>query len=106
MYPYPSGDLHTGHWYAFAVPDATSALSSVCVATTCCSPSASTLFGLPAENAAIQHHIHPYQWTMANIERMRRQFGQMGAMFDWSRGDRYLPAGVLPLEPVVFPGVL
>ena len=42
-------------------------------------------FGLPAENAAILHHIHPYQWTMSNIDRMRRQFGQMGAMFDWSR---------------------
>ena len=42
-------------------------------------------FGLPAENAAIRNGIHPYRWTMANIDRMRRQFRQMGAMFDWSR---------------------
>jgi leucyl-tRNA synthetase len=42
-------------------------------------------FGLPAENAAIKHGIHPYQWTMANIERMRKQLKSMGAMFDWER---------------------
>jgi len=42
-------------------------------------------FGLPAENAAIQHAIHPYTWTMSNIDRMRRQLKSMGAMFDWER---------------------
>ncbi|MDR7462909.1 MAG: leucine--tRNA ligase, partial [Armatimonadota bacterium] len=42
-------------------------------------------FGLPAENAAIKHGIHPKTWTLGNIERMRRQLRSMGAMFDWSR---------------------
>ena len=42
-------------------------------------------FGLPAENAAIRNNIHPFKWTMANIDRMRDQAKRMGAMFDWSR---------------------
>ncbi|MCL0076604.1 leucine--tRNA ligase, partial [Dehalococcoidia bacterium] len=42
-------------------------------------------FGLPAENAAIDRGIHPYTWTMKNVENMRRQFRSMGAMYDWSR---------------------
>ncbi|HRE29744.1 MAG TPA: class I tRNA ligase family protein, partial [Anaerolineales bacterium] len=42
-------------------------------------------FGLPAENAAVQRNIHPAKWTLANIERMRKQLRSMGAMFDWKR---------------------
>jgi leucyl-tRNA synthetase len=42
-------------------------------------------FGLPAENAAIEHNVHPARWTYANIERMRQQLKRMGAMFDWER---------------------
>jgi leucyl-tRNA synthetase len=42
-------------------------------------------FGLPAENAAIERGIHPYTWTMANIDRMRRQLRSMGAIWDWER---------------------
>jgi hypothetical protein len=42
-------------------------------------------FGLPAENAAIKRHIHPKDWTYANIARMRKQLKTMGAMFDWRR---------------------
>ena len=49
-------------------------------------------FGLPAENAAIRNGIHPYRWTIANIDRMRRQFRQMGTMFDWTRESGHLPA--------------
>jgi leucyl-tRNA synthetase len=40
-------------------------------------------FGLPAENAAINRGIHPYRWTMSNIENMRGQIRQMGTMFDF-----------------------
>jgi leucyl-tRNA synthetase len=40
-------------------------------------------FGLPAENAAIRHEIHPFTWTMSNIDNMRRQFRTMGATFSW-----------------------
>ena len=42
-------------------------------------------FGLPAENAAIKHDIHPKEWTYKNIENMRKQMRSMGAMFDWRR---------------------
>jgi leucyl-tRNA synthetase len=42
-------------------------------------------FGLPAENAAIKHGIHPYIWTMDNVENMRRQLRSIGAIYDWSR---------------------
>jgi len=42
-------------------------------------------FGLPAENAAIKHNIHPKQWTYKNIENMRKQMKSMGTMFDWRR---------------------
>jgi leucyl-tRNA synthetase len=84
MYPYPSGDLHTGHWYAFAVPDARARYLRM-RGKNVLFPIGFDAFGLPAENAAIRNGIHPYRWTMANIDSMRRQFRQMGAMFDWSR---------------------
>ncbi|MEZ4505523.1 MAG: class I tRNA ligase family protein [Thermomicrobiales bacterium] len=41
--------------------------------------------GLPAENAAIRHNIHPAEWTYDNIDAMRAQYRQMGAMIDWTR---------------------
>lgn len=84
MYPYPSGDLHTGHWYAFAVPDAKARYLRM-RGYNVLFPIGFDAFGLPAENAAIRNGIHPFRWTMANIDSMRRQFRQMGAMFDWSR---------------------
>ena len=84
MYPYPSGDLHTGHWYAEAPAD-TKARYMRMRGYNVLFPMGFDAFGLPAENAAIRNNIHPYQWTMANIERMRDQLKSMGAMFDWSR---------------------
>ncbi|HZQ38716.1 MAG TPA: class I tRNA ligase family protein, partial [Dehalococcoidia bacterium] len=84
MYPYPSGDLHIGHWYAEAVPDARARYLRM-RGNNVLFPMGFDAFGLPAENAAIKNNVHPYVSTMANIERMRQQFRQMGAMFDWSR---------------------
>jgi len=84
MYPYPSGDLHTGHWYAEAPAD-TKARYMRMRGYNVLFPMGFDAFGLPAENAAIKNNIHPFKWTMANIERMRSQFQRMGAMFDWSR---------------------
>ncbi|HLJ62012.1 MAG TPA: leucine--tRNA ligase [bacterium] len=84
MYPYPSGDLHIGHWYAMTPSDAKARYLSM-RGHNVLFPMGFDAFGLPAENAAIQHGIHPYKWTMANIERMRGQLRSMGAMFDWSR---------------------
>ena len=84
MYPYPSGDLHIGHWYAEAPAD-TKARYLRMRGYNVLFPIGFDAFGLPAENAAIRNGIHPYRWTIANIERMRGQLKQMGAMFDWSR---------------------
>ncbi len=84
MYPYPSGDLHIGHWYVMTASD-TKARYLRMRGNNVFFPIGFDAFGLPAENAAIQHGIHPYKWTMANIERMRGQLRSMGAMFDWSR---------------------
>jgi leucyl-tRNA synthetase len=42
-------------------------------------------FGLPAENAAIKHGIHPFTWTMQNVDKMRHQLKSMGAIYDWNR---------------------
>ena len=83
MYPYPSGDLHIGHWYVLTASD-TKARHLRMRGRDVFFPIGFDAFGLPAENAAIQHGIHPYKWTMANIERMRGQLRSMGAMFDWA----------------------
>ena len=84
MYPYPSGDLHIGHWYVMTASD-TKARYLRMRGRNVFFPIGFDAFGLPAENAAIQHGIHPYRWTIANIEQMRGQLRSMGAMFDWSQ---------------------
>jgi leucyl-tRNA synthetase len=82
MLPYPSGDLHIGHWYAFSPPDARARFMRMRGANVLF-PMGFDAFGLPAENAAIQRNIHPKEWTYANIERMRGQLRRMGTMIDW-----------------------
>lgn len=84
MYPYPSGDLHIGHWYAMAPSDVRARYLRM-MGKNVFFPIGFDAFGLPAENAAIKRHIHPYTWTMQNIENMRRQMRSMGASFDWDR---------------------
>jgi leucyl-tRNA synthetase len=82
MLPYPSGDLHVGHWYAMT-PSDTRARFMRMRGYRVFFPIGFDAFGLPAENAAINRGIHPYKWTMSNIENMRGQLRQMGAMFDF-----------------------
>ena len=84
MYPYPSGDLHIGHWYAATGPDIVARMHRM-RGFNVMFPMGFDSFGLPAENAAIDRGIPPAEWTKANIDRMRTQFRSMGAMFDWSR---------------------
>ena len=84
MYPYPSGDLHMGHWYAM-VPSDVRARWMRMRGHNVLFPIGFDSFGLPAENAAIQRGIHPKTWTYHNIARMRKQLRSMGAMFDWDR---------------------
>jgi leucyl-tRNA synthetase len=84
MYPYPSGDLHVGHWYAMAPSDAHARFMRM-KGYNVMHPMGFDAFGLPAENAAITRGIHPHTWTMANIERMRGQLRSMGTLYDWDR---------------------
>jgi len=84
MFPYTSGDLHIGHWYAMAPSDVYARFKRM-RGYNVLHPMGFDAFGLPAENAAISHGIHPYEWTMNNIENMRRQLRSMGAIYDWNR---------------------
>ena len=89
MYPYPSGDLHVGHWYAFAVPDAYARFQRM-QGKNVLFPMGFDAFGLPAENAAIKaaregKEVHPARLTYERIAFMEGQFKQMGAIFDWSK---------------------
>jgi leucyl-tRNA synthetase len=82
MYPYPSGDLHIGHWYIKTPTDAIARFHRM-HGENVFLPIGFDAFGLPAENAAIKNKINPRDWTMKNIENMRRQLRSMGATFDW-----------------------
>ncbi len=84
MLPYPSGDLHIGHWFAMTPSDARARYMRM-KGYNVLFPIGFDAFGLPAENAAVQRNIHPSTWTHDNIDRMRRQLRSMGAMFDWKR---------------------
>jgi len=84
MLPYPSGDLHIGHWYAMTPSDARARYMRM-RGYNVMFPMGFDAFGLPAENAAIKRGIHPKEWTYHNVNRMRKQLRSMGAMFDWRR---------------------
>ena len=84
MFPYTSGDLHIGHWYAMAPSDVHARYLRM-KGYKVLHPMGFDAFGLPAENAAIKHGIHPYIWTMRNIENMHRQLRSIGAIYDWRR---------------------
>ena len=72
MFPYPSGDLHLGHWEAFPGGDAVARFRAM-QGYNVLHPVGWDSFGLPAENAAIKRGIHPKEWTYANIEQQARR---------------------------------
>lgn len=84
MLPYPSGDLHIGHWFSMIPPDARARFKRM-QGFNVMFPMGFDAFGLNAENAAIKDGIHPLKRTFENIERMRKQMRTMGTMFDWER---------------------
>ena len=84
MLPYPSGDMHIGHWYAMTPSDARARFMRM-NGFNVMFPIGFDAFGLPAENAAIKNKVHPKQWTFKNIDYMRGQLRSMGAMWDWRR---------------------
>ena len=83
MYPYPSGDIHIGHWYIKTPTDAFARFQRM-HGMNVFLPIGFDAFGLPAENAAIKQKVNPRDWTMQNVANMRRQLRRMGATFDWS----------------------
>ncbi len=84
MFPYPSGNLHIGHWYNFAPAD-TLARYSRMHGQDVLEPFGFDSFGLPAENAAIQRGLMADEWTNQNISDMTAQINKIGAMYDWSK---------------------
>lgn len=82
-WPYPSGNLHVGHWYAFAVPDIYVRFKRM-HGIQVLYPMGFDAFGLPAENAAIKRDVNPSEWTENNIAYMQKQLESMGNAFTWN----------------------
>ena len=84
MFPYPSGDLHIGHWYNYTGADIYGRFQRM-NGYSVMQPIGFDAFGLPAENAAIKRNIQPRTWTLDNIANMQKQLRKMGAGWDWHR---------------------
>ncbi len=84
MFPYPSGKIHMGHVRNYSIGDVISRFLRM-KGKNVLHPMGWDSFGLPAENAAIQHGIHPAKWTYENIAYMKEQLKRMGLSYDWDR---------------------
>lgn len=84
MMPYPSGELHMGHTRNYTIGDVISRYQRF-KNKNVMQPMSWDAFGLPAENAAIARSQAPYDWTIKNIKKMRKQLKQLGLAVDWKR---------------------
>ena len=84
MFPYPSGKLHMGHVRNYTIGDVRSRFKKM-QGFNVLQPMGWDAFGMPAENAAINHQVAPSQWTYENIAYMRKQLQSLGFALDWER---------------------
>ena len=84
MFPYPSGRIHMGHVRNYSIGDALSRYYRL-RGYNVLQPIGFDSFGMPAENAAIKHGIHPKTWTYENIDYMKNELHRLGFSFSKRR---------------------